>query len=76
MFGLLPYVSHIDHSDIIWVHSVKEFVVAVNDQRKLGHTLACVECGAPFDDDDLAFSHETGLCQYCYQPIEALWVMK
>lgn len=72
----VPYVDHIDDSDIIRIHSLKEFITAVNSERNLGHTLACVECGVPFDDDDLAFAHETGLCQYCYQPIEALWVMK
>ena len=69
----VPYVDHIDDGDKIYISGVKDFVLVVNYQRKFGYKVACVECGAVFDDDDFAFTHETGLCQYCHKPINAIW---
>lgn len=70
----VPYVDYIDECDIRYTHRVEDFVKIVAQERDLGHELACVECGAVFDDDDFAYAHETGLCQYCHKEIEALWV--
>ena len=70
----VPYVDYIDDDDKIFTPSVKDFILAANYQRKLGCKVACVECGAIFDDDDFAFTHETGLCQYCHKPVRSLWV--
>ena len=68
-----PYVERIDGSDMVRTPRLQDFVLAVQHRRRPGHKIACVECGAIFDDDDLAFGHETGLCQYCHKPIQAIW---
>ena len=70
----VPYVDHIDDGDKIYTPRVKDFVFEVNYRRRNGLKVACVECGAVFDDDDLAFTHETGLCQYCHKAVSAIWV--
>ena len=70
----VPYVNYIDSSDSRPVSTVEDFVRVVVPEIKAGNKIACVECGAIFEDDDLAFIHETGLCQYCYRAIEALWI--
>lgn len=70
----VPYVDYIDTSDLRSTPRVEDFVLVVTHERNLGHELACVECGAVFEDDDFAFTHETGLCQCCHKPVEALWV--
>lgn len=70
----VPYVDYIDEGDILIVPRRKDFVLAVAYQRKLGHKLACTECGAIFEDDDFAFTYETGLCQYCHKTVSTLWV--
>ena len=72
----IPYVDHIDECDIVYVPNAKTFALAVNTQRKLNpdSKFACVECGAVFEDDDLAFTYETGLCQYCHKAVGNLWV--
>jgi len=29
-------------------------------------TIFCNQCGSKFQEDDMAFYQETGLCQYCH----------
>lgn len=70
----LPYVDHIDDGDTILTPRLKDFILGVTHQRKIGNKLACVECGAIFEDDDFAYTHETGLCQYCHRAVNVLWV--
>lgn len=70
----VPYVDYIDSSDSRPVSTVEDFVRIVVPEIKAGHKIACIECGAAFEDDDLAFVHETGECPYCHRAIEALWI--
>jgi hypothetical protein len=70
----VPYVDYIDLSDSQPISTVEDFVRVVVPEVEAGHKIACVECGAVFEDDDLAFTHETGCCQYCYKEIKALWI--
>ena len=72
----VPYVDYIDTCDMLYIPNAEFFALAVNTQRKLNPNskFACVECGAIFDDDDLAFTYETGLCQYCHKAVMELWV--
>lgn len=70
----VPYVDYIDSSDSRPVSTVDDFDRVVVPALRAGHKIACVECGAVFEDDDLAFAHETGHCQYCHKEIEAVWI--
>lgn len=70
----IPYVDHIDCSDMRPVCTANDFVRVVNQAADVGHNVACIECGAVFEDDDLAYTHETGLCQYCHKVVGALWI--
>ena len=70
----VPYVDYIDSSDLRPVSTVEDFVNVVVPEMKAGHKIACVECGATFEDDDLAFAHETGECPHCHMAIDFLWV--
>ena len=72
----VPYVDYIDSSDSRPVSTVEDFVNVVVPAMKAGHKIACVECGAIFEDDDLAFAHETGECPHCHRAIEALWIVR
>lgn len=69
-----PYVDHVDHSARRATPLAKEFAEAVTQEMNLGHTVACTECGANFERDDLAFTHETGECPYCHKPVEYIWM--
>lgn len=70
----VPYVDHIDRSDLRHTPTVKDYMRVVLGERRNGRNLACVECGAIFEDDDLAFVCETGTCPYCHKNIQDLWV--
>lgn len=70
----VPYVDHIDPSDLRLTPTVEDFVQVVTSEVKDGHKFACVECGAVFEDDDLAFVHEVGECPYCHKQVMALWM--
>lgn len=70
----VPYVDYIDPSDLRHVPTIDDFIRVVNNEMKAGHKIACVKCGAVFENDDLAFAHETGECPYCHMPIKYLWV--
>lgn len=74
----VPYVDRIDHCDMVYIPNAKTFAQSVLAHRKLNSSskFACCECGAEFDDDDLAFTHETGLCQCCHKKFENLWVKR
>lgn len=68
----VPYVDHIDMSDCRHTPTVEDFVRVITSE--VGHKFACVECGATFENDDLAFVHETGECPYCHIRVEEIWV--
>lgn len=72
----VPYVDHIDPSDLLYTSTLADFIRVVVPEMKRGHRLACVECGLTYNKDDLAFVHETGECPYCHKPTNNLWVMK
>ena len=69
-----PYVDHINICDIYETPTAEDYrkisIQAIKDNKKI----ACIECGNIFEDDDLAFCSETGLCQYCYTAIKAIWI--
>lgn len=69
-----PYVDHIDRSDRRLTPTVLDFVRVVVPETKAGRKVACMECGSIFEDDDLAFVHETGECPYCHAQVRALWM--
>lgn len=70
----VPYVDRIDCSDLRHVQSASDFCHVTTTETKAGRKIACVECGSIFEDDDLAFSNETGLCAYCKKHITAVWI--
>lgn len=70
----VPYVDHIDPSDLRRTPTVADFVQVVVPEIKAGRKIACTECGATFEDDDLAFAHEVGECPYCHTQARALWM--
>lgn len=70
----VPYVDHIDPSDLRLATTVEDFVRIVVPEMKAGRKVACVECGAIFEEDDLAFVHETGECPYCHARVSQLWM--
>ena len=72
----VPYVACIDLSDSRPISTVDDFVSVVVPEIEAGNKIACVECGVVFEDDDLAFTHETGECSYCHRKIESLWIKK
>ena len=72
----VPYVDYIDTSDLRHVSTVDDFDRVVISETKAGNQIACTECGAVFEDDDFAYAHETGLCQYCHKAIKDLWVKR
>ena len=67
-----PYVERIDCEDLRHIEDASDFCLFVTTETKAGHKIACAECGAVFDDDDLAYGYETGLCQYCHKLIRAI----
>lgn len=69
-----PYIDHIDQSNRRLTPTVSDFVRVVAPEIKAGRKVACMECGAIFEDDDLAFVHETGECPYCHARVRALWM--
>lgn len=70
----MPYVDYIDLSDLRVTSTSNDFVRVVDQEASVGHNVACIDCGAVFDDDDLAYTNETGLCQHCYSQVNAIWV--
>lgn len=70
----VPYVDHIDCSELRWVSTPDDFAKVTLDELANGNSIACPECGAIFEDDDFAYTHETGLCQYCHRSVESIWV--
>lgn len=70
----VPYVDHIDLSDLRPTPTIEDFCRVVTSERRAGHKLACVECGAIFEDDDLALVHEIGECPYCHIRVNELWM--
>lgn len=70
----VPYVDYIDPSDLRLTPTVSDFIRVVVPETKAGRKVACVECGSVFEDDDLAFVHETGECPYCHTQVRALWM--
>lgn len=70
----VPYVDHIDPSDLQLIPTVGDFVRVVAHEMKAGRKVACVECGADFEKDDLVFIHETGKCPYCRLRVSQLWI--
>lgn len=71
-----PYVDRIDTSELREVRSPVEFALACSQELSAGNKVACVECGAEFEHDGLAFVHETGECPYCHQPVQYIWTKK
>ena len=69
-----PYVDHIDCRDMRQIYTAEDYrrisIQAIKDNKKV----ACIKCGNVFEDDDLAFGSETGLCPYCHYFIEAIWI--
>ena len=72
----VPYVSRIDLSNLRITSTVSDFVRVVNEEVLARHNVACIDCGAVFDYDDFAYTHETGLCQYCHNPVNAVWIKR
>lgn len=70
----VPYVDHIDTSDLRYTPTADIFRRITLCETKFGHSVACPECGAIFEDDDLAYASETGLCQCCHNHIDEIWV--
>lgn len=71
----VPYVDYIDTSELRRVRTANDFYQVVKTEvMSLGHNIACPECGAIFEEDDVAYTYETGLCQYCHKNVEELWV--
>lgn len=70
----VPYVDHIDTSDLRRTPTADDFRRVTMYERKFNHAIACPECGAIFEDDDFAYTSETGLCQCCHESIEDIWV--
>lgn len=70
----LPCVDHIDQSDLCNITTSEEFSRVAMQEMKSGHRIACAECGATFENDDLAFTHETGECPYCHTQVRSLWM--
>lgn len=71
----VPYVDHIDTSKLRRVRTVDDFrQQAVHEMTVMGNRIACPECGAVFEDDDLAYTSETGMCQYCHHSVESIWI--
>lgn len=71
----VPYVDYIDTSELRIVHTQDDLYQVVKTHVMLiGDKIACPECGAVFEDDDIAYTHETGLCQYCHKNVESIWV--
>lgn len=70
----VPYVDHIDLSDLRHTPTLEDFVRVVVPEMKAGHKIACAECGSVYEDDDLAFVHETGECPCCHTQIKELWM--
>lgn len=66
----------IDTCDLRDITSTDDFGRTVTSEIKAGNKIACIKCGAVFEDDDLAYAHETGLCQYCHAKIKAIWIKK
>lgn len=70
----VPYVDHIDQSDLCLTPTIEDFVRVVTPEIKAGRKFACVECGTILEDDSLAFIHEVGECPYCHTQVRALWM--
>jgi hypothetical protein len=68
------YVDSIDWSDLRPITNLEEFRAVVTREVNAGHQVACTECGSNFEQDDLAFVHETGECPYCHQAVNYIWV--
>lgn len=69
----VQYVKHIDPSDFHIIGSFEDLVCVVMSAREGKKKIACVECGSDYENDDLAFIHETGECPYCHNGMYALW---
>ena len=70
----VPYVDYIDTSELRNIKTADDFRSIVLLEMKAGHVIACAECGAIFEDDDLAYASETGLCQCCHKEINDIWI--
>lgn len=60
----------------IAVPDITAFQSAIYRAIKTGEKVACIECGSIFENDDLAFTLETGECQYCHQRVSEIWLTK
>lgn len=70
----IPYVECVDISDKIPTPTEDVFRSCASHILQSHKKIACVECGAIFVDDDLAFISETGECPYCHKEVLSLWV--
>lgn len=71
----VPYVDYIDTSELRRVRTANDFYQVVKTEMMMnGYNIACPECGSVFEDDDVAYTYETGLCQYCHKAVEDLWI--
>lgn len=55
-------------------NSVEDFVRIVVPELYAGNKIVCANCDAVFENDDLAFAHETGACAYCHTLIRELLI--
>lgn len=69
-------VDHISGYKTICVRSPEEFAERVGTEISAGNVVLCPECHAVFEDDDIAYTHETGLCQYCHSTVRSVRISR
>lgn len=42
---------------------------AISYIKIISNNMKCLHCNAKFEEDDIAYMLETGLCQYCHENI-------
>ena len=71
----VPYVDYIDTTDLRFTPTADDFFeIAKTEVMENERNIACPECGSIFEEDDLAYAHYTGLCQYCHISVDTVWI--
>lgn len=70
----VPHVDYIDLSDREITATTDELMSVTYRSLQSGKSVACVECGESFIDDDFAFITNVGECPYCHKSVSSVWV--
>ena len=60
--------------NLCFIETVEDFVKVVVPAMKAGRGISCGECSTAFEEDDLAFVHETGECPHCHIRVTKLLI--